>query len=313
MFIIGTIGIGLIYLGIFALFVLIIHALFLSRIKGYGIKVSEKQFPEIYAMARKASEKLILERVPDIYIYNMDGIFNAFATHFLSRNFVILTTSILDACKEDLKKIEFIVGHELVHIQRKHTRRQLLLAPSSMVPWLGNIYSRACEYLCDGVSGKILLDDKEESIRGVLILPTADKDRSNNLNLEAYEEQRAESGGFWMTVVEMGASHPFSFNRVATLRKIFGDDIPVVPVSIPGILLTPFFSIRTWIIVYVVIVMIFLGNSFLSGFNSLKDAQPTTSSSVNYNEANSEIYYTGTEVYSGAVLADPNNQEFPIR
>lgn len=158
-------GVGLVYVLFFAIGITIGHAIFLSYIKGYGIKVSEKQFGNIYSLAKTASEKLGLEKTPDIYIYNMDGIFNAFATHFFSRNFVILTTAILDACNNDIQKIEFIVAHELVHLQRGHTRKQFFLFPSTLIPWLGNAYSRACEYTCDGVAGKFIIGNKEQAIQ----------------------------------------------------------------------------------------------------------------------------------------------------
>lgn len=70
--IIGTMGISLFYILFFAISVTIGHAIFLSYIKGYGIKVSEKQFGNIYTIAKNASEKLGLKQTPDIYIYNMD-------------------------------------------------------------------------------------------------------------------------------------------------------------------------------------------------------------------------------------------------
>ena len=102
--------------------------------------------------------------VPAIYLYNMDGMFNAFATHFFSRNFIIITTSILEACKDDKKKIEFIIAHEMTHLQRGHTREQFLLFPSRFVPWLSNAYSRACEYSCDGVAAKYILESEKDAI-----------------------------------------------------------------------------------------------------------------------------------------------------
>jgi Zn-dependent protease with chaperone function len=127
--------------------------------------VSEKQFGDIYIFAQNTCERLGLEKTPDIYIYNMDGIFNAFATHFFSRNFVILTTAILGACDNDIQKISFVVAHELVHLQRGHTRKQFFLFPSTLIPWLGNAYSRACEYTCDGVAGKFIIGNKEQAIQ----------------------------------------------------------------------------------------------------------------------------------------------------
>ncbi len=192
--VLGTMGFGLIYILLIAISITIGHAIFLSYIKGYGIKVSEKQFRNIYTLAKNASDKLGLEQTPDIYIYNMDGIFNAFATHFFSRNFVILTTAILGACDDDMEKIEFVVAHELVHLQRGHTRKQFFLFPSKLIPWLGNAYSRACEYTCDGVAGKFIISNKEQAIQGVLLLPTADAKRAALVDVDAYEEQRSQSG-----------------------------------------------------------------------------------------------------------------------
>lgn len=198
------------------------------------MRITEKQFPELYEIIKNTSAKLGLVKIPEVYIYNMNGIFNAFALQFLSRNFVILTTAIMDACDEDNKKIEFIIAHEMAHLQRNHTKRQAILAPSRLIPWLGNAYSRACENSCDGIAGKFIMNDKDQAIRSALLLPTADKKRANSVNIEAYEEQRKESGGFWMTLVEVGASHPFSFNRVAFLKGIFGEDVPKVSRSFWG-------------------------------------------------------------------------------
>jgi Zn-dependent protease with chaperone function len=43
---------------------------------------------------------------------------NAFATRLLSRNFIIITASLLESCENDLDKLKFIIGHELAHIKR---------------------------------------------------------------------------------------------------------------------------------------------------------------------------------------------------
>lgn len=222
------------------------------------MKITERQFPELYTIVKNTSTRLGLQKIPEVYMYNMNGVFNAFAMQVLSRNFIVLTTTIMDACDGDNKKIEFIIAHEMTHLQRKHTKRQAILAPSRLVPWLGNAYSRACENTCDGVAGKFIMNDKEQAIKSALILPTADKKRADAVNIDAYEEQRKESGGFWMTLVEIGASHPFSFNRVAFLRNIFGDDVPKVSRSFWGTLLSPFFSIQMVIGVYIVIIMVFV-------------------------------------------------------
>jgi Zn-dependent protease with chaperone function len=48
-----------------------------------------------------------------MYVVNFDGMLNAFATKLLSRNFVIITASILEACDNDIDKLRFIIAHEL--------------------------------------------------------------------------------------------------------------------------------------------------------------------------------------------------------
>lgn len=251
-FTIVTIGLGFIYVGIIALSFAIWHAIFLSYIKWYGIKITDRQFPEIYTLAADAAKKLWFEKVPAIYLYNMDGVFNAFATHFFSRNFIVVTTSILDACDNDLEKIRFILAHELTHLQRWHTREQFFLFPSRMVPWLANAYSRTCEYSCDGVAGKYILDNKKDALESILILPTADRNRARLVNLDAYEEQRTESWTFWMTFTEVKSTHPFSFNRIAYMRSLFGESVPKIKKSIFAILIAPFMSIQLIIWLYII-------------------------------------------------------------
>ncbi len=271
--VVTTLGISLIYLWIVWIFIVFSHALFLSYIKWYGIKVTRNQFVEIYSLAEWIATKLNMKSVPAIYIYNMDGTFNAFATHFFSRNFIIITTSILDACWDDLEKLRFIMAHEMVHLQRWHTRSQFFLSLARLIPWLSNAYSRACEYTCDGIAWKFILWNKKDAIESVLILPTADKNRAAKINLEAYEEQRAESGSFWMTFTEIKSTHPFSFNRVAYLRSLFWEEVNHIKKSIFWILLSPIFRLQTFIMIYI---GIFLGLSvawFFEGYNAAKNKE----------------------------------------
>ena len=70
------------------------------------------------------------------------------------------------------------------------------------------------------------------------------------VNLDAYEEQRSESGSFWMTLTETRSTHPFSFHRVANIRSLFGHDIIPIRKSLWGILFSPIFSIQAVFFVY---------------------------------------------------------------
>ncbi len=111
-----------------------------------------------------------------------------------------------------------------------------------MVPWLGPAYSRACEYTCDRY-GLVAAGDLEQSARGLAVLAAGGK-CARQLSLAAFEEQRLESGSFWMSVLELVSSHPFLCKRVAALRE-YAQPGSVSPVqrSALAFVLAPFFGI----------------------------------------------------------------------
>ncbi len=55
-----------------------------------------------------------------------------------------------------------------------------------------------------------------------------------------------------MTLVETKSTHPFSFNRVAFVRSLFGDHTPRVRKSFFGMLFAPIFSIKFILAIYII-------------------------------------------------------------
>lgn len=62
--------------------------------RGNGIRISEKQFPEVYQLAQQSATKMKLERMPSIYIIQAGGVLNAFAVRFLGSNHVVIYSEI---------------------------------------------------------------------------------------------------------------------------------------------------------------------------------------------------------------------------
>jgi hypothetical protein len=56
------------------------------------------------------------------------------------------------------------------------------------------------------------------SSRAIAILAAGPR-TARRMDLDAFVEQRAEAGRFWMAVYELNASHPFLSKRVAALRN----------------------------------------------------------------------------------------------
>ena len=219
--------VGLLYALFIGLFVLAAHALFLAHVRGNGVRVSERQLPDLHARAQAAAQKLGMARLPEIYVLQSGGILNAFATKLLSRRYVILFSDLVDHC-EDPRQLDFVVAHELAHHAAGHVARQLFLLPFRMVPLLGAAYSRACEYTCDR-AGLFVVGEPEAAMRGLLVLAVGGK-LAARADVAAFAAQRLETGGFWMAVWELTASHPFLCKRVAALRATSQPETGELPV-----------------------------------------------------------------------------------
>lgn len=79
--------IGIVYLLIGIVIGLILHGLFVGSLKGNGVKLSERQFSEVYFLAEKHAKAMGLDLLPAIYILQAGGALDAFATKFLGRNY----------------------------------------------------------------------------------------------------------------------------------------------------------------------------------------------------------------------------------
>lgn len=209
--------IGLLY-GLFTFaFIIMAHAGFLAYVRGNGVRVSTEQLPRLYERVVMAAGKLGVEAVPEVYVLQAGGTLNAFATRLFSRRFVIIYSDLVDNC-HDVRHLDFVLGHEIGHLAAGHLHWKTFLLPFHMLPWLGPAYSRACEYTCDR-TGHHVVGDAEASMRGLCVLAAGGK-LSAEMSLPAFMSQREETGGFWMSIYELAASHPYLCKRVAALHEL---------------------------------------------------------------------------------------------
>src|SRR3954469_18786452 len=210
-------GVVLFYLIAGTIGFFIFHGLILGQIRGNGIRVSERQFPELMSMANAHSRRLGLDTTPDIYVLQAGGILNAFATRFLGRNFVVLFSDVLAlAAQKGEKAVSFVVGHELGHVRRKHMTRRTLVYPAMMVPFLGGAYSRACEYTCDRIGNAL---EPKGGVDGLLVL-AAGRELYTQVNSQEYSNQRETETGFFVRFAEILSTHPNLTKRVAVLNSM---------------------------------------------------------------------------------------------
>jgi Zn-dependent protease with chaperone function len=200
------------YLILIVLFLFFRFGVMIGYIRGNAVKLTATQFPDIYKVFVTQSEQLQLAFIPTVYIMQSGGVLNAFATKFMGRNYVVLYSEMVETYyQQDKSILEFVIGHELGHIKRNHMLKKLLLMPSSIVPFLGSAYSRACEYTCDNI-GHALCPSGAKS--GIVLLASG-RGIYKMVNVSEFVAQDSTDGGFWKWFAEKISSHPTLVKRLA--------------------------------------------------------------------------------------------------
>ena len=216
---VGTLGIALIYAGLAFIFYLFVQSAFISYLRGTATQITPEQFPDLHQRISECATRLGVDPIPDAYLLHGNGVFNAFATRFLGRNFVVLMSDVADALESEPEAINFYIGHELGHIRQSHLLWGPLLFPASFLPLLGAAYSRAREYTCD-LHGLACCASSAVASRGLAALAAGGR-RWKTLDAGRYVGQVESSAGFWMSFHELIASYPWLAKRMA---RILGDE-----------------------------------------------------------------------------------------
>lgn len=221
----SIIGIG-IALILFAIMIFL-NMMMLGSIRGNGVRISERQFPEVYERVKIMSEQMGLAKVPDVFVIQSEGILNAFATRFWGRNMVVLYSEIFDLGREQGKEeLDFIIAHELAHVRRRHVWKNILIAPAQFIPFLAQAYSRSCEYSCDREAA--FITNNPAAAKRALTILSIGKKTYTEVNEDAFVEQiSTESHGVvWLS--EVLSTHPNLPKRIQSVRVFMGEtDKPV--------------------------------------------------------------------------------------
>jgi len=204
------------YVGIIWLVLFFMQGYFVARIRKNAVKLGERQFGDVQAMVRSMAAEIGMKDVPEVYLLQEGGALNAFATRFLSRNFVVIYSDIFElAYAQGEDALRFVIAHELGHIHRRHLRGRWKILPGFVIPFLAMAYSRACEYTCDRY-GKVY--GKPSGNQGLLLL-AAGKTLYGRVDGDEVVRQIEDETGFFMWLAEVNASHPGLAKRVKHFRE----------------------------------------------------------------------------------------------
>ncbi|MFJ7935110.1 M48 family metallopeptidase [Sporosarcina sp. NPDC096371] len=205
--------IGIVIALVILAFILFSNAIMLGSIRGNGIRISERQFPDVYERVVDLSKKMELKSVPDVFVIHSEGAFNAFATRFFGRNMVVIYSEVFELAREQGdKELDFIIAHELAHIKRRHILNSMLVLPATLVPFLSQAYSRACEYTCDRQAAYYIQDGLAAK-RALTILGIG-KGLYKEVNDFAYLEQIHSESNVAVWFAEVLSTHPLLPKRI---------------------------------------------------------------------------------------------------
>lgn len=188
----------------------------------FAVRVTEKNFPELYEKSREFAHLLGMKNVPEVYIAQENGILNAFAAIAPGRKYIQLNAEIVDIAymeNHDLETVSFIMAHEFGHLYFNHTGlpRFILTFVFRLLPVVGPMFSRAQEYSCDRVA-QVLTE--QEGTREMMAL-VAGRHLYKYADAQDYLENIFQKRNFlerlsvWMK--NMMSSHPINPLRLAAL------------------------------------------------------------------------------------------------
>lgn len=186
---------------------LFFHAVSIGSIRGNGVRVSERQFPDVYERIQTLSYDMRLPRVPDVFILQSGGALNAFATRFFGRNVVVLYSEVFELARQKGdQELDFIIAHELAHVKRRHIWKNWLTLPAMWVPFLSEAYSRAAEYTCDRHAA--YYTNNGQASKNALTILGIGKVLYREVNEDAYLQQIQQESNPFVWLSEKWSTHP---------------------------------------------------------------------------------------------------------
>jgi len=191
-----------------------------AQYRARSIRITEKNFPEVYAFVEDYSRRLGLKKTPKVYLTQENGTLNAFSTFILRRQYVVLLADLFEVAyleHHDLESIKFIVAHELSHIRLRHATfsYQMSILFANYIPILSTALSRAREYSCDRVAQHLVGTSGVEPMLALIV----GKHLYKKVDVEDYVEHCHETRGFFVFIYNLLSTHPIMPKRIQALLK----------------------------------------------------------------------------------------------
>jgi len=197
----------------------------MHQLLGHAVKVSDRQFPRIYGIAKQASDALQIT-MPQVFVVN-NPTFNAGTLGTNDDSFIIVHSGLLDQYSD--QELLTVIGHECGHIHNSHVAyltalHYLTYMAGMFLPWILQpalvalkTWSRRAEITCDR-AGMLVCRDQQASERAITKLAVGSRKLYEEFNLDAFLEQHEEGSQGIGRFMEVFATHPWLPKRVLAMR-----------------------------------------------------------------------------------------------
>ncbi len=183
-----------------------------------GVKLTQEQFPEAYAMLVDAAARSGLSYVPDAYVVLGNGVLNAAASGHGFRRFVFINSDLLEVggSAREPDALRFVIAHEVGHIAAGHASYWRILGTfaAQWIPVVGSTLSRAQEYTADNYGHALA----PQGARLALATLAGGKYLNRSVDVDAMADRAVTEPGFFVWVANASASHPALLWRMHALR-----------------------------------------------------------------------------------------------
>jgi Zn-dependent protease with chaperone function len=199
------------------------------QLLGHAVKVSDRQFPRIYAITKRACDTLQIT-MPHVFIVN-DPRFNAGTLGTNDDSFIVVHSALVDQYTDE--ELLTVIGHECGHIHNSHVAyltalHYLTYMAGMFLPWILQpalvalrTWSRRAEVTCDR-AGMLVARDQPAAERAITKLAVGSRKLYEEFNLDAFLEQHEEGSQGIGKYMEVFATHPWLPKRVLAMR-VFGE------------------------------------------------------------------------------------------
>ena len=205
-----------------------------------AVKVSDRQFPDLYRRYRRCVRRVGVYPEPPLYVRG--GAMNAM-TGGVERPYIVLTSGLINAATP--AELDHVIGHELGHIRCQHalygTLARLVPVMAEQIPVVGRLiggglslalmeWARRAELSCDRF-GLLCSQDREASLRVHVKLAGAPYLLYDQISIDAFLAQHEEFetldkdrlSALYKILAQSNMTHPWLVVRAHTLHRWHAD------------------------------------------------------------------------------------------